>query len=57
MLRRKGRRVINSMVVRNYLLLATILPAFFNIISLYCLPEVGAAGQDSWADAGILRIR
>ena len=56
MLRRKGRRVINSMVVRNYLPPATILPAFFIIISLCCLPEVGVAGQDYWADAGILRI-
>ena len=56
MLRRKGKRVASSMVIRNYLLLATILSTFFIIISLCCLPEVGAAGQDYWADAGVLRI-
>ena len=56
MMKRKGSRIISSMVVRNYLLFATMPAAFFISISLCCLPEVGAAGQDYWADAGVVRI-
>lgn len=56
MMKRKGSRIINSMVVRNYLLFAAMPAAFFIIISLCCLPEVGVAGQDYWADAGVVRI-
>lgn len=56
MTKRRGRGIISSMVVRNYLLFTAVPAAFFIITLLCCLPEADAAGQDYWANAGVVRI-